>query len=284
MIQNIAPKVYDNHYDPSRQPGSGSKVIFFDNRKLFCRTGMGSIAFPSYGELEDKSGLFRYLFSISGEDFFLALEEEGVPKAPPAWEGWDMAPLFSIQRLQPKHLAYTALEASSLGGWYTGNRYCGRCGQKMLHSDTERALRCPDCGSIVYPRINPVVIVGVRSGERLLLTKYKGRPEVPFYALIAGFAEIGESIEDTVRREVMEETGVHVKDLHFYKSQPWALSDSLLMGFFCDVDGEEEPHADGSELAVAEWVARGDIPNRDDGFSLTGEMIEYFRLHGKGDY
>jgi len=82
----------------------------------------------------------------------------------------------------------------------------------------------------------------------------------------------------------MEETGVHVKDLHFYKSQPWALSDSLLMGFFCDVDGEEEPHADGSELAVAEWVARGDIPNRDDGFSLTGEMIEYFRLYGKGDY
>ena len=154
----------------------------------------------------------------------------------------------------------------------------------MVHSDTERALRCPDCGNLLYPKICPVAIVGVRNGDKLLLTKYKGRPQVPFYALIAGFAEVGESIEDTVRREVMEETGVHVKNLHFYKSQPWALSDSLLMGFFCDLDGDEAPHADQTELAVAEWVDRKDIPNRDDGFSLTSEMIEYFRVNGKGDY
>ena len=285
MIQDIAPRTYVNHYDPEKRPTASSFVIFYDSRKsLFCKTGMGALQFPTYGELEDKSGLYIYLFSVSGEDFFLAMEKPGVPKAPPAWEGWDMAPLFSVSRLQPKHLAYAALEASTLGNWYLGNRFCGRCGGEMVHSETERALQCPACRNLVYPRINPVVIVAVRSGDKLLLTKYKGRPEVPFYALIAGFAAVGESIEDTVRREVLEETGVHVKDLRFYKSQPWALSDSLLMGFFCDLDGEETPHADGTELSVAEWVHRNDIPNRDDGFSLTGEMIEYFRLHGKGDY
>ncbi len=285
MIQDIAPKIYVNHYDPAKVPGPGAWVIFFDQKKqLFCKTGMGSLTFPTYGELEDREGLFLYLFSIGEEEFYLALERQGVPKAPPAWEGWDMAPIFSLSRLQPKHLAYAALEASSLAGWYGGNRYCGRCGHEMVHSDTERALRCPECGNLLYPKICPVAIVGVRNGDKLLLTKYKGRPQVPFYALIAGFAEIGEPIEDTVRREVLEETGVHVKNLHFYKSQPWALSDSLLMGFFCDLDGDETPHADQTELAVAEWVDRKDIPNRDDGFSLTGEMIEYFRLHGKGDY
>ncbi len=285
MIQTIEPKTYVNHYDPEKKPGPGAYIIFFDPKKmLFCKTGMGTLTFPTYGELEDREGLFVYLFSISGEEFYLALEKQGVPKAPPAWEGWDMAPLFSVSRLQPKHMAYAALEAATLGTWYTGNRFCGRCGHEMVHSETERALQCPECRNLVYPRINPVAIVGVRSGDKLLLTKYKGRPEVPFYALIAGFAEVGESIEDTVRREVWEETGVHVKNLHFYKSQPWALSDSLLMGFFCDLDGEETPHADGTELSVAEWVHRDDIPNRDDGFSLTGEMIEYFRLHGKGDY
>ena len=189
-------------------------MIFFDNKKIFCKTGMGSISFPTYGELEDKSGLFIYLFSIDEDEFFLALEKQGVVKAPPAWEGWDLMPLFSLQRLQPKHFAYAALEASTLGSWYTGNRYCGRCGHEMVHSDTERALRCPDCGNLLYPKICPVAIVGVRNGDKLLLTKYKGRPQVPFYALIAGFAEVGESIEDTVRREVMEETGVHVKNLH----------------------------------------------------------------------
>ena len=284
MIQDIAPKVYDNHYDPEKVPGPGAYVIFCRDRKLFCRTGMGALEFPAYGALEDRSGVFRYLFSIDGEEFWLALTEDGAMQAPPAWEGWDLVPVGSLSRLKPKHLAYAALEAASLGGWYALNRFCGRCGREMVHSDKERALVCPQCRNTVYPRINPVVIVGVRSGDRLLLTKYRGRPEVPFYALIAGFAEIGESIEDAVRREVREETGVAVKNLRFYKSQPWALSDSLLMGFFCDADGDGTPHADGDELSVAEWVDRADIPNRDDGFSLTGEMIEYFRVHGKGDY
>ena len=284
MIQDIAPKVYDNHYDPEKKPAPGAYAIFCEDRRVFCRTGMGKLEFPTLGSLEDRSGRFTYLFSIDGEEFWLALTEDGGLRPPPAWEGWDPAPVRSLSRLKPKHLAYAALEASTLGAWYEGNRFCGRCGERMEHSDRERALVCPGCRSTVYPRINPVVIVGVRSGEKLLLTKYRGRPEVPFYALIAGFAEIGESIEDAVRREVMEETGVAVKNLRFYKSQPWALSDSLLMGFFCDVDGDETPHADGNELSVAEWVDRADIPNRDDGFSLTGEMIEYFRVNGRGDY
>lgn len=284
MIQDIGPGRYVNHYDPEKRPADADFVIFFSERKLFCRTGKGELRFPTYGELADRSGLFRYLFSIDGEGFYLALERECVPKAPPVWEGWELTPLFSLQRLQPRHLAFAALEAVTLGGWYAGNRYCGRCGQERVHSDVERALRCPHCGDLLFPRICPVAIVAVRSGDKLLLTKYKGRSDVPFYALVAGFAEVGESIEDTVRREVLEETGIHVKNLRFYKSQPWALSDSLLMGFFCDLDGEETPRADQQELAVAEWVAREDIPNRDDGFSLTGEMIEYFRVNGAGDY
>ena len=160
----------------------------------------------------------------------------------------------------------------------------GRCGHEMAHSTTERALQCPECKNLLYPKICPVAIVAVRNGDKLLLTKYKGRGDVPFYALVAGFAEIGEPIEDTVRREVMEETGVKVTNLKFYKSQPWALSDSLLMGFFCDADGDQEPHADENELSVAEWVAREDIPNRYDDFALTAEMIEYFRVNGKGEY
>lgn len=284
MIQDIEPKVYYNHYDPALKPVSGDTVIFFDNRKIFCKTEMGTLRFPLYGELEDTSGMFLYLFSIDTERFFLAMAAPGVPKQPPVWENWDLQPLFSIQRLKPKHLAYAALEASTLGAWYTGNRFCGRCGHLMLHSETERALRCPSCGNLLYPKICPVTIVAVRNGDKLLLTKYRGRADVPFYALVAGFAEVGERIEDTVRREVMEETGIRVKNLHFYKSQPWALSDSLLMGFFCDLDGDETIKVDPNELSVAEWVAREDIPNRNDGFALTAEMIEYFRQNGAGDY
>ena len=87
---------------------------------------------------------------------------------------------------------------------------------------------------MVFPVIAPAVIVGVTNGEQLLMTKYKGR-DIPFYALIAGFTEIGETLEECVAREVMEEAGLRVKNIRYYKSQPWAIVDDLLAGFYCDV-------------------------------------------------
>ena len=147
----------------------------------------------------------------------------------------------------------------------------------MEKSKIERAMVCPSCGNTVYPKICPAVIVAVHDGERLLLTRYKDRP-IKHYALVAGFNEIGESIEETVHREVLEETGVRVKNLKFYKSQPWVFTDTLLMGFFCDLDGADEIRLQESELSVGVWVPRGELPEDTEKLSLTGEMIEQFRL------
>lgn len=127
-----------------------------------------------------------------------------------------------------------------------------------------------------YPKICPAVIVGVTSGNRLLLTKYAGR-DYKKYALIAGFAEIGESIEDTVRREVMEEVGLKVKNLRFYKSQPWSFSDTLLMGFYCELDGGDTITLEEEELSFAQWFEREEIPEGKDEISLTNEMIRSFK-------
>lgn len=136
---------------------------------------------------------------------------------------------------------------------------------------------CLDCGSTVYPKICPAVIVAVVNGERLLLTRYRGRP-FKKYALVAGFNEIGESIEATVHREVMEEVGLRVKNLRFYKSQPWVFTDSLLMGFVCELDGSDTITLQEDELAEANWFAREELPKDYSHISLTGEMIEQFRL------
>ena len=122
----------------------------------------------------------------------------------------------------------------------------------------------------------PAVIVAVTNGDKILLSKYANR-EYTRYALLAGFTEIGESVEETVRREVMEEVGLHVKNLKYYKSQPWAFSDTLLMGFFAEVEGNDRITLDREELAVAEWFPRQDIPASESDISLTSEMIEYFR-------
>ena len=108
------------------------------------------------------------------------------------------------------------------------------------------------------------------------MAKYAGR-EYKNVALLAGFAEVGESIEDTVHREVMEEVGIKVKNLTFYKSQPWCFTDTLLLGFFCDLDGDDTLKVDHRELATAEWIDRQDIPDDVEKASLTMEMMTLFK-------
>ena len=163
-----------------------------------------------------------------------------------------------------------------LAGWYENNQFCGKCAYPMIHKDDEKALCCPKCGLVVYPRINPVVMVAIIDNDRLLLTRY-ANSNYKGYSLVAGFMEIGETLEDTVKREVMEEVGLKVKNIRYFKSQPWAFSESVLIGFFVDVNGNSEPVADGVELSEAVWFSRDGLPMDGAGFSLTWEMIEWFR-------
>ena len=108
------------------------------------------------------------------------------------------------------------------------------------------------------------------------MSKYAGR-SYKKYALLAGFTEIGETVEETVAREVMEEVGLKVKNIRYYKSQPWAFSDTLLMGFYCYLDGDAEVTLDEEELALAEWFERDEIPVEPSRDSLTNEMIIKFK-------
>ena len=97
------------------------------------------------------------------------------------------------------------------------------------------------------------------------------------YALVAGFTEIGETLEETVQREVLEETGLRVKNIRYYKSQPWGIVDDILAGFYCDVDGDTDIHMDESELKLAEWKTREELELQPDDFSLTNEMMLMFK-------
>lgn len=130
----------------------------------------------------------------------------------------------------------------------------------------------------MYPRISPAVIVGVMDGDRIILTRYANRPGNRLTALIAGFMEIGETFEDTVRREVMEEVGVEVKNIRYYRSQPWPFSGSVLAGFYADLAGTSDLTVDKGELGEARWMQRGELPDDLGSFSLTAEMISLFRL------
>lgn len=269
MIQDISPHIYHNEYTPRPARPEDHLIAITEKGVLAAQHENGAIDLP---RCQDKQG--QYLFSVDDTGFFL-WEGESLPET----GKYHYMTSRALREFSPDENLFACAAAESLGRWYSQNRYCGKCAGEMEKSTVERAMVCPKCGQTVYPKICPAVIVAVTDGDRLLLTKYAGRA-FKRYALVAGFNEIGESIEDTVRREVLEETGVKVKNLRFYRSQPWVFTDSLLMGFFCDLDGSDKIHRQESELSEAGWHDRSNLPTDHSGISLTGEMIEVF---GRGE-
>lgn len=271
MIQDIAPHVYHNEYRPQK-PSKDSFAMIFSKGKLAVKVEAGDISFPTFQELEEKYPFiyekYTYLFSIDDVRFYLLDDIDT--------ENYQLYGRKDLRTANPQYLAFAGVTASQLNDWYQSHKFCGRCGKPMKHDEKERMLRCEECHQMEYPKICPAVIVGVTNGNRLLLSKYAGR-EHTRYALIAGFTEIGETIEETVKREVMEEVGLKVKNITYYKSQPWSVSDTLLFGFYAEVEGSDEITLDEEELALAEWFEREEIPVKEASNSLTNEMILKFK-------
>lgn len=280
MIQDIFPLVMKNQYE-KKVPASNDRVLSFQEDRIFVREGERS-EYLCYGEITDWCGVSGepipaavYLFSLGECAYFLAdLPEAFVEKAQE--NGFSYVRMFAMRRKKPKELVFAAATAWHLYVWYRDNRFCGRCGQRLLHSETLRMLSCPCCGNQVFPKIAPAVIVGVTNGESILLTKYADR-EYTRYALVAGFTEIGETAEETVRREVFEETGLLVLEPRYYGSQPWGFDLNLLLGYFCEVKEASALRLDEEELADAAWVHYSELPRDEEGLSLTQRMIGAFR-------
>lgn len=235
--------------------------------------------FPRLSEFKTSPDTLTYLFSMDEDNFFLAEDETVVLP-----EGTEYKRVREFRKMDvPKKSVFEAFTAKQLNSWYVNNRYCGRCGELTGRSRIERAIVCEKCGNTIYPRVVPAVIVGLikrgasRDEDEILLTKYNGRSDVPYYALIAGFTEIGETFEQTVAREASEETGLKVKNIRYYKSQPWGVVDDILAGFYCELDGSDQITRDEGELSVAEWVRRENVVLQPDDFSLTNEMMTLFK-------
>ncbi len=265
MLHENPGHAYHNEF-VHRTPKGDDCALCFSGREVLMTDG----ELPSFAQWPGAEIGAQYLFDLDGRGYFLVnAKPDHLPRAA-------LSPIDRFRNMRPQHLGFAGITASQLHRFYHDNAYCGRCASKMEKSESERALVCPQCGNTIYPKISPAVIVAITDGDRLLLTKYAGRTYAN-YALVAGFCECGEPVEDTVRREVTEEVGLSVKNIRYYASQPWSFSDSLLLGFYCEVDGSAEPRVDGVELAEATWFHRGDIPKPETLVSLTATMIEAFR-------
>ena len=280
MLQDLSFGKLDNQYHESAPKGQDRVLCMRGGDILIARDKDNALSLPCWKQVsqccEDWirwGGMeTQYVFSMQDEDYYLWMGEAGsVP-------GFTYEPAAGLRQTVSKDICFAAMTGWHLFTWYRNNQFCGRCGQKTEHDHRERMLRCPACGNTIYPRISPAVIIALVDGDRLVLSKYAGRNYTRF-ALLAGFIEIGETAEECVAREVMEEVGLKVKNIRYYKSQPWGIAGNLQIGYFCDLDGDDTIHLDENELSEAGWYDRRELPAKDDGISLTREMI---RIFGEG--
>ncbi len=160
--------------------------------------------------------------------------------------------------------------------WDRTHQYCGHCATPTTQLSHERAKRCPKCGLVNYPRLSPAIIVLISRGEELLLAR---APRFPpgMYSVLAGFVEPGESLEETVMREVREEVGIEVKDIRYFGSQPWPFPNSLMIGFtatYASGDIVIEPQ----ELVEAGWFSKHNLPQIPPKLSIARKLIDSFVL------
>ena len=172
--------------------------------------------------------------------------------------------------------------AKQVVNWNRTHRFCGRCGAGTIPGPTELSKECPRCGMHFYPRLSPAAIMLITGGEELLLAR---SPHFPpgMYSALAGFVEPGESIEQTIEREVREEVGVEVRNLRYFGSQPWPFPDSLMIGFTAEYAGGELRFDE--EIEDAGWFSAEKMPELPPSLSIARAMIDHFlKQRGRARY
>lgn len=275
MIQDIFPKKYDNRYGQFLPRPQDMMMIFSDQKILLRKTGE-TLCLPRLADFLTQRIVLpeniQYLFAIDEIRFFLVWAPKDWQPDPNLWQ-WRDQTIFRSAFTGAE--AFGGITAFQLYRWYRDNQFCGACGSRMAPGQDERALVCTRCGKVVYPRINPAVIIAVTDGDRLLMTQYAGGT-YRRYALVAGFVEIGETFEETVRREVWEEVGLRVKNIRYFGSQPWSFSDTVMIGFFAELEGSDEITLERKELATARWFQRAEVPHDMHDISIGYELVRHF--------
>lgn len=272
MIHEIFPQRFQNDYRPDVVPGGDDYVLCYSENAVWLKTRDEGYELPKLKDIPELSpgSDLIFLFTYNDVPCFLLRDYQLHPGS-----GFVLREITFFRTVAQQEIAWLSLVGYHLFNWYRQNIYCGKCGGAMHPKKEERAITCPGCRNIIYPGIAPAVIVAIISGNKILLARNAGFPG-NWYSLIAGYVDVGESLEETVVREVKEEVGIDVKNIRYYKSQPWPLSGSVMIGFVAEADSLGPILPDGKEITEAAWFSRGNLPPHPLNLSIAGEMIERF--------
>lgn len=180
---------------------------------------------------------------------------------------------LSFELFNEEELYFLCSKAKQVLNWNRTHQFCGRCGKKTDYHATERARYCENCNAFYYPQISPVVMVAITRGSKILLAR-SPHFTAKLFSVLAGFVEPGESLEQTVHREVMEEVAIKIKNLKYYGSQPWPFPSNLMIGFTAEYDSGEI-QIDGIEIEAADWFDFDKLPLLSKRYSLSRQLIDF---------
>ena len=212
----------------------------------------------------------HYLGRLSGRHCY-AVEVPGGVTLP---DGLIFEGLRQVYGRMDEALFSLAGRALQIIDWDRTHQFCGRCGSRTRTHPTERAKECPECGLLHFPRLAPAIIVLVQRDAEILLARARRFPTV-MYSTLAGFVEPGETLEEAVNREVKEESGITVKDIRYFGSQPWPFPHSLMVGFTAKYASGEIKLNDEENLDVG-WFTAENLPQLPGKMSIARKLIDWF--------
>jgi NAD+ diphosphatase len=248
-----------------------SQVLWFVFREGELLVAAAEPALPRCRMPDDLGMLARrtqYLGILGDRHCYSAEASKDAP-APEGWAWQGLRSLFGVLDEASFALAGRALQIVE---WDRTHQYCGACGNATVARTSERSRECPACGLVVHPRLAPAMMVLVRRGDELLLARSPRFPK-GMYSALAGFVEPGETIEQCLEREVLEETAIRVRDVRYFASQPWPFPHSLMIAFFAEYESGEL-RADQVEIEDARWFAVGNLPRLPARISIARKLID----------
>jgi len=271
MMPFTAPESYVGGVIAAGEPDAESLCFAFQQTLLLVAGDPPGLRLPVHWELANlgRAPLRSLYLGTLGERACYAFEYGADTEAPPdmVWQG-----LRALYARLDDSLFALAGRALQLIDWDRTHQFCGRCGTPLRHRDSERARECPACGLVAYPRIAPAVMCLVRRGGEILLAR---SPHFApgMYSALAGFVEPGESLEQCLAREVLEETGISIANPRYFASQPWPFPHSLMIAFVANyAGGELTPAPD--EIEDAQWFALDALPKLPNRISIARRLID----------
>ena len=265
------------HYEPAvTSPNENAAQVYwfaFCVNKMLVKADNDNFSIPYLNNLQELNIVpvrTQYLGLLEGHPCYSA----EVPSDNIVPEGMSFVDLRSLYGILDEDLFLLAGKAFQIVSWDQQHQFCGRCGAHTEEQPGERAKICPKCGFISYPRICPAVITAVLKDDKILLAHakaFKGN----MYSLVAGFLEPGETLEEGVAREIMEEVSIKVKNIKYFRSQPWPYPNSLMIGFTAEYESGEIA-VDGVEISHAGWFDVDNLPELPSKVSIAREIIDWY--------